>query len=174
VIAAAPRTLAAGLIAGFLLMLAFALDSADGQLARLQQVESRRGEWLDHMLDAATKLFLHLAVLAAWLRTGVTGWRLGVPIAFLVVSTLLFFAVTLGGLLRRLDGVTSENRPPLTGFGDNALRPLLQTPADHGAVCVVFLLWGLPSTFGIGYTVVLVAQTLFLGVFSIYWLKELS
>lgn len=174
VIAFSPRTIVAGLVAGFMLMLAFALDSADGQLARLRHAESRRGEWLDHMLDAATKLGVPLAVFFAFYRGGRTGWWLALPLAFLIVSLLLFFAVTLGGLLRRLDGVTAENRPPLTSFGDTAIRPLLQTPADHGAVCVVFLLWGLPSAFAIGYTVVLIAQALFLVAFSIYWLKELS
>jgi phosphatidylglycerophosphate synthase len=174
VVAGPPPSLMSGVLAGLLLMLAFALDSADGQLARLRHAESRRGEWLDHMLDAATKMGLHLAVLYSWFRVGKSGWWLVAPLAFLVVSVLLFFAVTLGGLLRRLDGVTAENRPPATGFRDGRLRPLLQTPADHGAVCLVFLLWGLPSVFDIGYTVVLIAQTAFLGAYSLYWLKELS
>jgi phosphatidylglycerophosphate synthase len=170
IIAALRPTVGSGVAAGLLLMLAFALDSADGQLARLQHAETRSGEWLDHMIDAATKMGLHIAVLFSWYRQAKTGPWLAVPVIFLFVSVLLFFAVTLGGMLRRLDGVTAENRPPLSG---KAFRPVLQLPADHGIVCALFLFWGLPFLFQIGYTVVLVAQVAFLCAFSVYWLKEL-
>jgi phosphatidylglycerophosphate synthase len=169
-IAAFRPTVGVGVVTGLLLMLAFALDSADGQLARLRHAESRSGEWLDHMIDAATKMGLHIAVLFSWYRQQKAGPWLAVPVIFLFVSVLLFFAVTLGGVLRRLDGVTSENRPQLSG---KAFRPVLQLPADHGIVCALFLFWGLPFLFQIGYTVVLVAQVAFLCAFSVYWLKEL-
>ena len=43
------------------LVLGYALDAADGQLARLRGGGSPAGEWLDHMVDAAKASGLHLA-----------------------------------------------------------------------------------------------------------------
>ena len=45
-----------------LLQLGFAFDAADGQLARLTGTGSPAGEWLDHVVDAARILVLHLGV----------------------------------------------------------------------------------------------------------------
>jgi hypothetical protein len=47
------------LLVSGLLALGYALDSADGQVARLLGVQSRFGEWLDHMIDAAKSITLH-------------------------------------------------------------------------------------------------------------------
>jgi phosphatidylglycerophosphate synthase len=46
-----------------LLVFGYALDAADGQLARLRGGGSIAGEWLDHVVDAAKIASLHLAVL---------------------------------------------------------------------------------------------------------------
>jgi phosphatidylglycerophosphate synthase len=51
-----------------LLAVGYALDSADGQLARLRGGGSVSGEWLDHVVDAAKIATLHLAVLVNWFR----------------------------------------------------------------------------------------------------------
>src|SRR5690348_14894922 len=42
-----------------LLVLGYALDAADGQLARLLGGGSRSGEWLDHMVDVTKTCVLH-------------------------------------------------------------------------------------------------------------------
>src|SRR5690554_2860599 len=42
-----------GPLVAFLLLLGYALDSADGQLARLRGGGTKSGEWLDHVVDAA-------------------------------------------------------------------------------------------------------------------------
>ena len=70
-----------------LLVLGYALDSADGQLARLQGSSSPAGEWLDHVVDSAKIVSLHAAVLLQLQRwDGLVGaWSL-VPLAFLVVD----------------------------------------------------------------------------------------
>src|ERR1700710_1334753 len=45
------------------LVVGYAFDAADGQLARLRGGGSPAGEWLDHMVDATKTSSLHLAVL---------------------------------------------------------------------------------------------------------------
>ena len=48
-----------------LLVMGYAFDSADGQLARLRGGGTPRGEWLDHVMDSAKNAAVHLAVLVA-------------------------------------------------------------------------------------------------------------
>ena len=47
----------------FLFLFQYALDSADGMLARLRNCSSKVGEWLDHSLDGLRIVVLHVAVL---------------------------------------------------------------------------------------------------------------
>lgn len=44
-------TIAVAVLVAALLALGYALDSADGQVARLTRLGSPFGEWLDHMID---------------------------------------------------------------------------------------------------------------------------
>ena len=83
-----------------LLQLGFAFDAADGQLARLTGTGSPAGEWLDHVVDAARILVLHLGVaVCLHLHTGVdTAWLL-VPLGFAVVASVRFFAQLLADQL---------------------------------------------------------------------------
>ena len=136
-----------GLLVAALLVLGYALDAADGQLARLRGGGSLAGEWLDHVVDAAKIATLHLAVAVwAW-RGGQDGPWLLVPLAFSAVASTWFFTVILNDHLRRLSGgrdgqaaVTSARRPSL-------LRSLAALPADYGALCVLFAVLGLPGLF---------------------------
>ncbi len=57
-----------GLLVCGLLLLGYALDSADGQLARLLGAGSKRGEWLDHTVDATKVSVLHGTVLISFYR----------------------------------------------------------------------------------------------------------
>jgi phosphatidylglycerophosphate synthase len=59
-LATAPATWFVGLIT-VVLVLGYALDAADGQLARLRGGGSSLGEWLDHMIDSAKVVGPHLA-----------------------------------------------------------------------------------------------------------------
>ncbi|MBQ0863397.1 CDP-alcohol phosphatidyltransferase family protein [Streptomyces smyrnaeus] len=153
------------------LVVGFALDSADGQLARLRGGGSPAGEWLDHVVDCAKIVGLHSAVLISFHRFADLpgqGWLL-VPLGFQLVAVLLFF----GGLLtdklrpRRPDGGAAA-RPP------SPVRAVALLPVDHGVFCAVFLLLGAPGAFRTGYAVLFVCYTLFLAAFAVKWFRELS
>ena len=152
------------------LAVGYALDSADGQLARLQGSGGPAGEWLDHMIDAGIKLTLHLAIAVSWFTTGRRGPELLLPLAFQVIAVLMFLAVTLGGTLRS-EEAGARVRPPVRR---PALRSVLLLPVDHGVLCLLFLAWAWPSAFRIGYAGLLLAQVAFLIAFAVTVYPELA
>src|SRR4051812_28530802 len=85
-----------------LLVLGYALDAADGQLARLRGGGSVAGEWLDHVVDAGKIATLHLAVLVQWFRFGGRpDVDLLIPLGFQVVASVMFFTIILNDQIRR-------------------------------------------------------------------------
>ena len=92
-----------GITVAVLLVLGYALDSADGQLARLRGGGSLQGEWLDHTVDSLKVVVVHLAVLVTWsLHLDLpVGW-LVVPLAFAAASSVHFFGMVLVDLLGRV------------------------------------------------------------------------
>lgn len=79
------------------LVVGFAFDSADGQLARLLGRGSPAGEWLDHVVDAGKITAIHAAVLISFHRffdLPSEGWLL-LPLGFQFVAVMIFS----GGLL---------------------------------------------------------------------------
>lgn len=165
-IATQPPTVLLGVLIALLLMTGFALDSADGQLARLRGGGSKSGEFLDHMLDAVVKLLLHLAVLAAWIGLGVTKPLVLLPVAFQVVAVLLFFGATLVGVL--------QPRAAAEAATSNPLRAVLLLPVDHGIVGASFLLWGFTTAFAWLYAFLFLAHVVLLVALSVQWFRELS
>jgi phosphatidylglycerophosphate synthase len=165
----APSSLPVSVLVAVLLALGFALDSADGQLARLQGSGGTAGEWLDHVVDCAVKLLLHGLVLVAWYRAGVRGALLLVPLAFQSVTVLLFVAGTLAGLLL---GRPVERRAA-PGRRDAVSRWVL-LPVDHGVLCWSFVLWSWTGLFRGWYAVLLVVQALALVVLCAHWRGQLS
>lgn len=144
-----------GVAVALLLVLGYALDAADGQLARLRGGGSMSGEWLDHMIDATKISSLHLAVLIAAYRffdLPATGWLL-VPMGFAVVGAVAFFAMILNDQLRRQAGAA-----PAPGGKASALKALLVVPTDYGLLCVAFVLLGAPLVFFAVYTVLFVGS----------------
>lgn len=137
-----PPSAVLAIVVTMLLQLAFAFDSADGQLARLTGTGSAAGEWLDHVVDAARILLLHLGVAVCLLRHTDfgTAWLL-LPLGFAFVASLRFFALMLADQL-----MTS----PTPAVGP---RAWVQTPADPGVVNAVFLLWPWTPVFLVGYAV---------------------
>lgn len=124
-----------------LLQLGFALDSADGQLARLRGIGSPAGEWLDHVVDAVRHLLFHLAVLIGLYRfADVPDIVLLVPLAFALASSVRFFAQILAEQLARRDPVAGPESVPRFG-------PWIQAPADTGLLNLVVLLWAWTSAF---------------------------
>src|SRR5690606_35319105 len=86
---------------GLLLVIGYALDAADGQLARLQGSGTVAGEWLDHVVDAVKTSSLHLVVLVALVRLDVPRAWLVVPLVFQVAASVHFFTMMLNDHLRR-------------------------------------------------------------------------
>ncbi|MBD5786528.1 CDP-alcohol phosphatidyltransferase family protein [Cellulosimicrobium terreum] len=163
-----------GLGAGvaLLLVVGYALDSADGQVARLTGTGSPAGEWLDHMADATKVVTLPLALLIGLYRFDVVEdvWLL-VPLGNAVVSSVFFFGMILTEQLRRAHGVTSTavsaGRAPW-------LRSVLVVPTDYGVLCLLFLLYGATDVFLWAYAVVTVATAGFLVLAAAKWFREIT
>ncbi len=161
-----------GLAVAALLLLGYAFDSADGQVARLGATSSAAGEWLDHMVDATKAAVLPLALaVGLYLNDAVPVAWLLVPIAFSVVSSVLFFAMILTEQLRRQRGrVSLADR---SGGSGGWLRALLVLPMDYGVHCLSFLLLGVLPLFLAAYSLIAVASAGFLILAAVAWFREL-
>ena len=172
VLAAARPSLVSGVLASTLLVLGFALDSADGQLARLRRSGSASGEYLDHMLDCAVKCSLHIAVLIAAYRVGERGVELLVPVGFQIVAVLLFFGGILVGKLHEQSPRGAAARPPRRL--SRQLSSVFLLPVDHGVISLTFLLWGVFEVFQVVYLLLFLAHAAVLAAFAVAWFRELS
>jgi phosphatidylglycerophosphate synthase len=154
VLAVLPPTWLTGVGVCVALVLGYALDSADGQLARLRGGGSAVGEWLDHMIDSAKVSSLHLAVLVSFFRhnsLGSTAWLL-VPLGFTVVSAVHFFGMILVDQLVRIARART-GAPPPPRVPASPVRTLLKIPTDYGVLCLIFLVLGAPVVFFGAYSV---------------------
>ncbi|MRK00708.1 CDP-alcohol phosphatidyltransferase [Aeromicrobium sp. S22] len=151
-----------------LLQLGFALDSADGQLARLRGTGSPAGEWLDHVVDSARHLLFHLAVLIGLHRfTDVSDAVLLVPLVFALVSTVRFFAQILAEQLARRDPVAGPESVPRFGVW-------IQAPADTGLLNLVVVLWAWTTPFLWAYGVFAALNALLLAATCVRRRRELA
>lgn len=150
-------TVPAGIVVSLLLLLGYALDSADGQLARVRGGGSKAGEWLDHVADIAKISSLHSAVAVAMLRyfdLDSLLW-LAVPVAFLVANVTQFF----GMMLRdKLQGYSAQAS---TGGSTSLLVSWLLQPLDHGSLALAFLVLGVHGLFLYVYGLLALATVLF-------------
>ncbi|WP_327248012.1 CDP-alcohol phosphatidyltransferase family protein [Streptomyces sp. NBC_01320] len=158
------------------LAVGFAFDSADGQLARLTGRGGPDGEWLDHVVDCAKLILVHIAVLISFHRFAQLpgeGWLL-LPLGFLFVAVLTFCA----GLLREQLGKAAARPAPADRAPAPApvsrVRAVALLPADYGVFCLVFLLYGDETAFRIGYAALAVVHALFLVAFLVKWFRELK
>ena len=163
-----------------LLVVGYALDSADGQVARLAGTGSVAGEWLDHVLDAVKIATFHLAVAISWFRFFRPDQHavLLVPLAFAATSSVFFFALILTDLLRRVERVRTGGTAVTTASVDPhepapVLRSLVVLPNDYGLLCLVMVLMPLGRTFAITYSVLAAASALFLVAGLYRWRREL-
>ncbi|SNR52066.1 CDP-alcohol phosphatidyltransferase [Haloechinothrix alba] len=171
-IATAPPTPLLGLAVAAALVLGYALDAADGQLARLRGGGTPEGEWLDHVVDSIKISALHLAVLIALYRHfDVTTEFLLVPLGFHLVAAVMFFTMILNEQLRRRhttpDRVAAET-------GSSPVRSLLVLPTDYGVLCLLFVTLGFARVFPIGYAALFVANAAFLAAALVKWYKDVS
>lgn len=172
ILALAPSTIGVGVLITVLLVLGYALDAADGQLARLRGGGSLLGEWLDHMIDSIKVVALHLVVLVAMFRNFdlAASWLI-VPLMFAVVSSVHFFGMILVDLLGRVRraAVGLPNPPPAPA---DKIKTLLKLPTDYGIFCLVFLLLGWHSLFVGVYTFFAVATTGYTVLVMAKWRRD--
>ncbi|MHA7222349.1 CDP-alcohol phosphatidyltransferase family protein [Arthrobacter sp. RHLT1-20] len=153
------------------LVVGYALDSADGQVARMQGSGSPAGEWLDHMVDAVKTSLMPLALAVGLYRFGaVDTWWLLVPLGAAVVSAVLFFSMILTEQLRRQAGRASV----ASTTGRSWIRSVLVIPMDYGILCLSFVFYGALPLFLTIYTLIFTATAAFLLLASIKWFRELS
>lgn len=124
-------------LVGAVLAVGFVLDSADGQLARIQGRSSKLGEWLDHLLDSGRIVLLHGAVLCFLLRATEIPplWLAVLCGTFLFASSAIFFAGALFDQLIRQAPPSPSGSPE----GNWLKRSVLTLPVDYGTTCLVLL-----------------------------------
>src|SRR5690554_4657661 len=151
-VALAPPTVLVAIAVGLALVLGYALDSADGQVARLSGGGSPAGEWLDHVVDAIKLGALHLAVVVAWYRHfDVPDAMLLIPLGFLAFQSVLFFAMVLTDTLRR--AARGQREHFLADQGSSStLYSLAVVPTDYGLVCLLFFALAWREGFIVGYS----------------------
>ncbi len=162
-----------GLAVAACLVVGYALDAADGQLARLRGGGSPAGEWLDHMVDAAKASSLHLAVLVGLYRfTDVDGAWLLVPLGYCVVDAVTYFGTMLNEALRAQHG--APTRAARTSQPAGIGRSVLTLPTDYGLLACTFVLFGWTGLFVPVYTVLFLAAAGFLALASVKWYREMG
>lgn len=146
-----------GIVVGLLMVLGYALDSADGQLARLQGRGGPAGEWVDHVSDQARTVSLHMAVLI-WLYRFVDApaWVFLLPMVWTVVVSTRFLSQILAEQFRRSGAARAHDQAADVGANR---RAMLQLPSDNGVICLIFLLVGWPRVFIAAYGVLLLANS---------------
>jgi len=163
-----------GLLVCALLLLGYALDSADGQLARLLGGGSRAGEWLDHVIDATKISVLHSVVLVSFYRfTDASDLQLLVALASQAVSVVLFFGLILIDQLRRSanpGAVTSTAATKSRRF--QMLQTAIAIPSDYATLCLCFALLGWQTSFRAVYSTLFFLNTLFLLLALARWWRQ--
>ncbi|MEU0598820.1 CDP-alcohol phosphatidyltransferase family protein [Streptomyces sp. NPDC006393] len=180
------------------LVVGFAFDSADGQLARLTGKGGPAGEWLDHVVDCVKMVALHTAVLISFYRffdLPGDGWLL-LPLGFQLAAVVTFCGGLLTEQLKRAaaqaaaramtQGATGTATLAAPGTAGNPgggasaaappslLRAVALLPVDYGVFCLVFLTLGAPGLFRAVYAVLAAVHALFLVAFLAKWFRELS
>jgi phosphatidylglycerophosphate synthase len=167
-----PSPASAAAVSG-LLVAGYALDAADGRLARLRGGGSIAGEWLDHVVDAAKIASLHLAVLISWYRfVERSDAQLLVPIAYQVIASVLFFVIMLNDRIRRAQ--RSSSAMLLAGDGTSStLYSLAVVPTDYGVLCLCFALMSWEAGFLWAYSALMVANAAFAAMALLKWYREM-
>lgn len=166
------------ILVSLLLVIGYALDSADGQLARLSGTSSLAGEWLDHFFDAIKAATLHVAVLICWWKHfDLPNSALLVPLGFGVVASVFFFGVASADLLRRIHRERVERvggaQVPDTRTTGTAYS-LAVLPADYGLMCVLFLISFWKVGFITVYSVVFALNLLLLIASGLRWYRSIN
>lgn len=161
-----------GVLVSALLVLGYAFDAADGQLARLRGGGSVQGEWLDHTVDVAKECGLHLAILIMVYRHFdlPEAWLL-VPIAYTLVDTVMFSSMLLKDLLasRELGG-----KAPGSRASNSLVRAVMVIPTDYGFFCLIFLLLAQPLLFFSVYVLFFGCNAIILVLVLRKWFRDMG
>lgn len=164
-----------GLLVAFLLLMAYSLDSADGQLARLRGGGTKSGEWLDHVVDATKIGVLHSAVLISFYRfSGAKdAWVLLIPLGYMTAQFVFFFGMMLTDQLRRSAAAQAgETYSKPSGRG-GALQTVVAIPTDYAVLCLSFVLLGFHPGFVVVYSLLFAAEFLITAAVLVRWWREL-
>lgn len=154
-----------------LLVLGFALDSADGQVSRLTGRGSPAGEWLDHVVDAGKIVAVHGAVLVTlYLYVAVKPIVLVIPLVFQLVAIVTFAGGLLVELIKR-SLPTAAAAPPAREV--SMLRAVALLPADYGILAISFVLFAWPPVFIGVYALLLAANAVIAVLLLAKWFSEL-
>lgn len=164
----------ATVVTSLLLMLGYALDSADGQLARLRHGGSRAGEWLDHVADVIKLSTIHGAIAISLYRFALgtdihSASLLLIPLAFGAVQNIHFFSYILTYQLRYNGGTPLAKNEGKPGF----LKSVLSAPTDYGLMCFVLMLRFVPVVFLWVYGLMLVGYAAYVVLALPKWYLEL-
>lgn len=173
-IALAEPSVFSGIVIAMLLMLGYALDSADGQLARLRGGGSLAGEWLDHVVDSIKMATIHVAIAVMWFRN-LAGWPLAttlIPLTYTAQAAIWFFTIMLTEQLERMTG-TKAAREQTIG-PPSRLRSILAIPSDYGFLSLTFLLLGWFTGWRVLYTVVAAYNVALLAVQLVKWYRRIK
>jgi phosphatidylglycerophosphate synthase len=145
VVAFVPVSWTSALAAAGLLLLGYALDSADGQLARLRRSGNRAGEWLDHVVDAARLPALHLALAWSFLHRDAPASDLaaGLALCFSLVSSVWFFGQVLAGQLMPVQSAAQKS----ASRASSAWVSFVKVPYDVGTLYLSIVLLPVWSVF---------------------------
>ncbi|MEX0884944.1 MAG: CDP-alcohol phosphatidyltransferase family protein [Phycisphaeraceae bacterium] len=134
-----------------LLALGFALDSCDGQLARVSGQRSQFGAWLDHSLDMVKMLTVQMVLGYVILRESVAADLALWPVLLAIFINLLvrpahFFNTETRALF--LPGVKTQ-----ANTEKSAARLFISTLADYGLFILIVLLLPWPAMFTAVYLI---------------------
>ena len=161
-----------GILVSVLLLLGYALDSADGQLARLLGGGSRSGEWLDHVVDAAKVSVLHGVVLISFYRfTDASDLQLLVALGYQAVASMFFFGMILIDQIRRAGPSISQ---PSSRRGKELLQTAIALPTDYAVLCLSFALLGWRRGFRVVYSTLFVLNALLLIAAMVRWWRQVG
>lgn len=164
-----------GIVVSFLLLLGYALDSADGQLARLRGGGTKSGEWLDHVVDAFKIVIFHGVILISFYRFGdeLPSAVLLIPLGFIVVSSVFFFAMILTDQLRRIASSERGQAYAKPSGGGGWLQTVVAIPTDYAVLCLAFVLFGWLAGFVVVYGLLFAANAIILIAVLARWWREL-
>ena len=176
-LAALPASWTTGIVVAVLLIIGYALDSADGQLARLLGGGSPEGEWLDHVVDSAKLATIHLAVLVNMYRhfDGLSWWLL-VPLCFSAVQSVHFFGMIVTDLVLRehhyRSGAGEPYRASVLGDKHSTALTIARIPIDYGLLCLGFVLLGTYPLFLGLYALMAMASAGYLVLAAGRWFRQ--